>query len=191
MMKISANSAGTLQQQQEVYLDSINAKYEQLGAAAEGLYSSLFDVDSIGNVLDVLTELVEHLDIFVDTIGGLNTIIPLLGTVGLRVFKDQIGGGIADAVTNSRNLNAQLEIQKKNAELLKEYDFSKMSQGELPAVSTDAMQRNSELAQLVVDSSVEINQEQLNQIKNLQTMNADLADFASKYDSINDKIFLL
>lgn len=188
MMKVSANSAGTLQQQQETYLESINAKYEQLGAAAEGLYSSLFDVDSIGNILDVLTELVEHLDLFVDTIGGLNTIIPLLGTVGLRVFKDQIGGGIADAVTNSRNLNAQLEIQKRNAELLKEYNFSQMSQGELPAVSTDAMQRNSELAQLVADSSVEINQEQLNQIKNLQTMNADLADFASKYDSINDKI---
>ena len=201
MMKVSANSAGTLQQQQETYLESIAAKTQDMRTAFEDLYDSLFDEKSIGSFLEGITSIVEVTADFADAIGGLNTILPLLGSLGLKVFKDQIGQSISQSIVNSKNLNKELEVQKANQEFLKNMGWGKAEEA-LPQYATDALKQNEELNKTIYDLSISLNKEQKEQFNNIKNINVelgkaaisyqesvqDLNSISSKYKEINTKV---
>jgi len=55
LLNTSLESEGTLAQKNSVYLESLGAKMEQLGAAGERVKASLIDSESFGNVIELLT----------------------------------------------------------------------------------------------------------------------------------------
>ena len=52
----SANAAGTLQTQQDIYMESTAAHLQQLRTAAEGVYDSLLKSEDINGVVDAFTD---------------------------------------------------------------------------------------------------------------------------------------
>ena len=90
-LEVARNATGTLQEQQDTYLESTQAKLDQLKASSEDLFDSLLDTDSINSAIEGVTTVVDVMADFADALGGLNNIVPLLGSIGLKVFKDQIG----------------------------------------------------------------------------------------------------
>lgn len=171
MMNVAANATGTLQQQQETYLDSISAKYEQLGTAAEELYSNLFNTDTIKDTLEGITSAIEVLADFTDAIGGLDTIIPMLGVLGLKVFKDQIGQSVSQSVANISNMNAQLEIQKQNElelERIFEDRASQSSMAAMPALATSQLEEAKRLYSDINDLSISLNENQKQQFNTIK-----------------------
>lgn len=116
----SQTSAGTLQKQQDTYMDSLEAHLEQLGTAGERVYDAFFDSDSMKDLLDTLTVVVETFAGFVESIGGGGNLLLGFGSAAMRVFSTQIAGSISRVVTNLGIMKqatiqnqAELEIQSQ------------------------------------------------------------------------------
>ena len=123
-LETSRNAAGTLQEQQDTYMESTIAHLNQLRAASEDLYDSLLDPEGLNPLIDGLTSITNLFSNFVDSIGGGGSVLLALGSIGSQVFSRQLATGIAGFITNLQNakdnaaqLRAELEItnQYKNS----------------------------------------------------------------------------
>lgn len=108
----SQNAEGELQKQQDTYMESVQAHLEQMSAAWEGVYDSILDPDSIKTFADAMKNVANFTENFVDSIGGGIPLLQMLGSIGLKVFRNQIGQGIVKVIDN-------IKISKQNAEQLK------------------------------------------------------------------------
>lgn len=99
-LETSANAAGTLQEQQDIYMESTQAHLAQLKASWEDLYDSLLDADAINGVSDALSGMVSLMANFVDSIGGGSGLLLALGAIGTKVFSKQIAGGLMTLINN-------------------------------------------------------------------------------------------
>lgn len=106
---IAQNAAGTLQKQQDIYLESTRAHLNQLKASVEDLYDSSINPDSLEPLIDGLAEAAQFGAKFVDSIGGGGALLTSLGAIGVSVFSNQIAKGINTTITN-------FEIAKRNAQ---------------------------------------------------------------------------
>ena len=82
------NSAGSAEQENAVYMESLKGKLNNLNSAWQSFATSTIDSDWIKNILTSLTELIK----FIDKIGGLPTILAT-ATSALLLFK---GGLVLD-----------------------------------------------------------------------------------------------
>jgi TP901 family phage tail tape measure protein len=123
-LEVSKTSEGTLEEQQEIYMQSLEAHLNELSAAGEKVYSALFDTDSFKDLLDVLTALTNQVATFIDAIGGGGNLLLAFGSIATRVFSKQLSDGIATYVTNIKGAidnNKQLAAQEA---IMKEFDFA-------------------------------------------------------------------
>lgn len=107
----SANAAGTLQQQQDIYLESTAAHLQQLRTEAEETYDILFNQDTINGFTDVLTNTLSVFNDFIDGLGGGANAFVYFGSMVTRIFNKQIGQGIQTQLEN-------IKLYKKNLENL-------------------------------------------------------------------------
>lgn len=122
----SQNSEGELQKQQDIYIDSLEGKLEQLGLAGEKIFDAMFDSDSMKDLIEGLTTAAEIFAGFIDNIGGGGALLGHLGVIALNLFKNQIAGGIAVAWNN---LSGMYNNTIENTQRLMQLEAQKMSQG--------------------------------------------------------------
>ena len=123
-LNTSANAAGTLQRQQDIYMESTQAHLNQLKAASEDLYDSLLDEGSINAFADGLTFVVQRLTDLVDGLGGGGNTLLALGSIGTKVFSQQIAQGLSTTIKNlqgvkhnAAQVSAQFEILRQFKDL--------------------------------------------------------------------------
>lgn len=116
-LETSRNALGTLQEQQDIYIDGTQAALQRLKTAQEDLYDSLLDSSSIKNVADGLRVITNQVTSFVDAIGGGQSVLFGLGAVASQVFGKMFASSIATTISNFQGLKqnaldvqAQLEI---------------------------------------------------------------------------------
>ena len=108
-LSISEGAAGTLQQQQDIYMESAAAHIQQMKTSFEGLYDSLLDEDSIIAVTDALTNVVNLLTNLVDALGGGANTLLAFGSIATRVFSKNLAQGIAITIDNIKRLKINTE----------------------------------------------------------------------------------
>ena len=99
----SQNSAGTLQKQQDIYMDSIEAHLKQLTVASEKFWDALINNDAMNSFIDLFTGLVDLAGNFTESIGGA---IPLLMSLTPLVSKSlgkNIGEFVSSQVSNFKS----------------------------------------------------------------------------------------
>jgi len=79
-------AAGTLQEQQDIYMDSTAAHLQILKASMEDIYDSLADTDSINSIIDAMSDAATFAATLIDSLGGGIPILQSLGAIGLTVF---------------------------------------------------------------------------------------------------------
>ena len=99
-LQVATDAAGTLDEQQSIYMDSIAAKINQLTAAGEGLVSTLFNPDDFKPAVDVLTQLLNLLTDVINVTGGASNAFLGLASIMAKTFSNQVGRGIANFVQN-------------------------------------------------------------------------------------------
>ena len=109
-------SAGTLQKQQEIYAQSWEGASKRVKAAMEGIYQAVLDdsffitlTNGFADILNVVGQLAEGL-------GGLKTILPLIGALMLKTFSSQISnsiGNISEKIALSTNSGKKALIEDK------------------------------------------------------------------------------
>lgn len=121
-IETSGNAAGTLQEQQDIYMDRTVAHLQQLRTATEDLYDSLFETKSFNNLLDGIIGAVDLLGNFADAIGGGGNALLLLGTIGTQVFSKQIAAGLATTIMNFQTAKENATQLSAEMEILNQFD---------------------------------------------------------------------
>ena len=101
------NSDGTLQKQADIYAESWEAARDRVKAAAEAIYSDLLDDSAFINVLNIVEELLQGVDLLIDSFGGFGSMLPLIGSVLLKIF----GPDLTSSIDNMM-YNMQLSTEK-------------------------------------------------------------------------------
>ena len=150
----SQGSAGALQKQNEIYLDSMEAHLNQLSAAADGLYDSLLDPEGLNKIIDGLTKVVELVDNMVQGLGGGGNLLLTLGSIGVNVFSNQISRGITSTIRNTQGLISNLKNANAQAELFQEILNANADDSRFSEVIT-AAEKLRELSSLMTDEEKE------------------------------------
>lgn len=96
----AANSDGSLQEQADIYAESWEAARNRVKASLEAIYSDLIDDEFFIDVYNNIAEMVDGVDNFIDSIGGMKTVLLGLGTVFLSMVKTKIGPAMQNLATN-------------------------------------------------------------------------------------------
>ena len=122
-LEISKNAMGTLQHQQDIYMESTQAHINQLSTAWERVYSAMIDKDVIIGVTDGLTSIVKLIAQFTESVGGGIGVLNILGTTFTKVFSTQIARelmifnhNIQSSFDTMRNQNFAKAISSQFAE---------------------------------------------------------------------------
>ena len=114
----SENSAGTLDEMQSEYMESLEGKINALVASLQGALTSLFDQDSLGPMIEGLTEIVDLFTQLTEAIGGGEAALTAMSAVGMRMFSGNIGRGISNIIANRQSgqqAKANVEAAQANA----------------------------------------------------------------------------
>ena len=111
-LNTSKDAMGTLQQQQDIYMESTEAHLQQLETQWEDFYDSLFDTDTMNDLIDDLTDIVKLFTNFIDGVGGGKN--ALVGLVAVLTSIKPIGGAISNEISNIivKSQNAKLNAQE-------------------------------------------------------------------------------
>ena len=96
-LETSANAAGTLQKQQDTYMESTAAHLKQLKTESQRTYDIMFDPETVNGFIDVFSDALSLFNNFIEGIGGGGKALTYLGTIAAQVFNKQIAQGILKA----------------------------------------------------------------------------------------------
>lgn len=113
-LKIAQNSDGSLQKQANIYAESWEAAQKRVQAALQSIYQDLLDDKAFIAVTNAASTFLNTIDNIIDSLGGLKTILPLLGTVGLKLFGKDIreAGASAYSLISGKDSQSQKDAEK-------------------------------------------------------------------------------
>ena len=119
-IQTAANATGALQQQQETYMESMQAHFQGLSTEWQRTYDIIFNPDTMNETVDVVTKLLEKFNDFIEGIGGGSKAIIYFASLFTNLLSRQVGEGLQRIVSN-------IEIIRKNENILKSHaDYIKM-----------------------------------------------------------------
>lgn len=127
-LEAAQTSLGTINQQQDIYLDSLEGKLNTLQSTFEGFINSIFDVDDIKPFIDDITGLIKLLTGFTTSIGTTSIFSGILG-VGAKVFSNNIGDQVMKASENRKARKKRQESIEEGNKLLSEIDVDSSQLG--------------------------------------------------------------
>lgn len=119
-LSIAQNSEGALQEQQDIYAESWEAASKRAQAATENIYQALLNDEFFIKLTNIFAEMTEGLGEFLDNIGGMKTVLLLLGSIITQVFNQQIANGLTKV---GYNIFSMTKKGKQELETLKTAGF--------------------------------------------------------------------
>lgn len=99
---LSENASGALDEQQGIYMESLQAKIQKLQTTWEGFVTELVDSNNFKGAIDGFSSLISGATTLTETLGGLTPVLTLVSSLMLKSFSGQIAEGISNI-----NLNMQ------------------------------------------------------------------------------------
>lgn len=132
-LETSKKSAGELQRQQDIYMESTEAHLQKLSTEAEKTYDILFDTDTVNGMTDAVTELMTLLNAYLSSFGGgLRSISGIALTLG-NIMSKQLGGGLGRITQNWQKIGMAKDEDKFKEDIKQAYK----TQGK--SISDDAL----------------------------------------------------
>ena len=119
-IQMARESTGSLQEQQDKYMESTEAHLNRLTASTERFMDALIDDEVINDLIDVLSSTVDVLANFVEGLGGGTKALSMLGAVGVDVFSKKISESLLITIKNMEAAKKQAEDTKKAFENINE-----------------------------------------------------------------------
>ena len=166
-LEMAENAAGTVDKQQSIRMESLEAKMNSMSAAAEGLWSSLIDSDGLKSLVDTLTEILNLINSIVKSIGGGGNVAGFLMSSLIRGGSRQIGESIQNMQYN------RMQTQMANANMANFRDLM-ISQG-ATANADGTLQFDMQNSPILGGSTTELVNTILRGFKNREMMNPEEA----------------
>ena len=152
-LETSANAAGTLQEQQDIYMESTKAHLEQLATEAERTYDILFNQETVNGFADALTGLLNIFNDFLAGLGGGANDFVYFGSIITNIFSKQIASGINNAINNIEKLKQNIATVNLMREVVNEGES--IEGAERPAYVENDLARAQEILSIQKDMSNE------------------------------------
>lgn len=166
-------SAGTLQKQQDIYAESWEGASKRVKAAMEGIYQAVLDdsffitlTNGFADILNVVGQLAEGL-------GGLKTILPLVGALMLKTFSSQISNSIG-------NISEKIALSTKSGKKALIEDKQKWNQALIDNAKSDGTVTGDTIAN-VNKQRGELNNKLIETQTELQASNKSLTESEEAY----------
>lgn len=99
-LDISRGASGTLNEQQDIYEDSVDAAKKRNQAAREELYQNILDPDTIKNFVNASTQFTNVINNMVEAVGGGGKAIAAFGLILTKVFQKQLNKELSTFMQN-------------------------------------------------------------------------------------------
>lgn len=99
-LEIAQNSEGTLQKQADIYAERWEAAKDRVQASLEAIYSDLVDENFFIGLNNGLASVIDGVDDFIDSIGGLKGILGGVATILLTVLSSKISPALENLKYN-------------------------------------------------------------------------------------------
>lgn len=101
------NADGSLQEQADIYAESWEAARDRVTASLETIYDQLLDDKAFIQLTNVFSKLLNVISQLIKTLGGLPGILSIIGTIGFKIFGNDITKSIQRMMYN-------IKISSKN-----------------------------------------------------------------------------
>ena len=171
-INVAKKASGTLDEQQEIYMEGTEAHLNRLKAQFEELYSNVFKSDEINTIVDLFTNMTKSANNFIASFGGGVKSIIGLGTIVANIFNQQIINGINQASQNMKKYNNNVEMLKEKQAMLLENKTSSNQNDSPQSAFSEAVLANTreqlEYAEKIQEARIGLNTEQYNTLTNYQ-----------------------
>ena len=174
-LNASENSLGTLQRQQDIYMDSAEAHLQKMKTSTEGVYDSLLDADSIKLFADIMNGVAIATEKFIDSIGGGTGAFSLLFSVLTHFGKSTITNEIVN-MANSFGIGA------KNVDMFAQ---SLQLVNQLSNVKDEGIKEIVSMYNQIKDRGIELTATQKEELEILANLTKD---YANQKTEIENKI---
>ena len=99
-LETSKTSMGSLQMQQDIYMESTEAHLQQLSTAWEKFFDLLVDNESVNDFADTLTGIVSLLNNVLESVGGGDNFLTGMGGIGTLLFGKTFSQSLSTVVLN-------------------------------------------------------------------------------------------
>lgn len=117
--EMAGNSQGALDEQQAIYMDSLQAKLQKLSTTWEGFVTELVDSNNFKGAIDGLSDIIDGATKLTDTLGGLTPVLTLVGSLMVKSFGKNMAAGVTNAVQNMAreqiHINNEAILRQKGA----------------------------------------------------------------------------
>ena len=117
-VETSKNSLGTLQEQQDIYMESVAAHVKSLKTELQRTYDTMFESESVNNWIDALDTGLGFFNNFIEGINGGGKALTLFGAIAVNVFGKQIVNSLMRVHHNFQVFRAQIGNSKLKADLI-------------------------------------------------------------------------
>ena len=164
-LSVSQNSAGTLQEQADIYAESWEAAQKRVKAATESIYADLLDDEFFIDLTNNLANILNFIDKLIDSMGGLPGLLSTISTLIFSLAGDKIAVGLKNMVFDIQNLvtHGQAYINMKN----------------------EAAQMGSQMAKEMMGSSDNVGQAQADAYLKINNLQLSLTANAKKLNEID------
>ena len=201
------NAVGSLNKQQSLYLESVDAQLNKLQTSWEAVYKELFDVDTIKSFASALSDIAGLTKNIIGSLGGgkgvFMTILPTITQITSKDLTKNLSGVIANiqrATENANKLKAEMAISEvyKNVGL-KDETLNKMigmkqqvlGYGDLPSDEQNNWLDN------ILDTTAALQKEKeewenvLDEIHKVQKIFTENADGIAVFDDTKENLQIL
>lgn len=190
---------GTLNEQAEIYAESWEGARNRVQAAAQQIYAALIDDDFFISLNNGFADVLGVLGDFIENLGGVKTILPMIASALLVAFGPNIAGLIDELDYRIKRMNgtlAQEALATQKAAAEKNEELSKLSIG---TAADQAQAKNTairlNLQEQILSNTKILGEEKANQyiqeldiLKILQDQTVELQKQADKADqSVKDR----
>jgi len=118
---VAANSLGTLNTQNAIYMQSTEAHLEKLKASQERVFSALIDSDNVNDTIDAIDGLVVGLANFIESLGGGIGLLTKFGAIALWAFGPALANNITKAINSFKMMRRESALAAEQQKLIYQY----------------------------------------------------------------------
>lgn len=104
----ATEATGSLDEQQEIYMDRVETHLQQVKTAWEGVYNQVFNEKDIIKVADAIKNILEGVETFLDTVGGFKPVLDMVITLMLQAFGPKMAQEVDRTFSNIKNVFANM-----------------------------------------------------------------------------------
>lgn len=176
-VETSMSSQGTLQKQQDIYMESTAAHLQQMQTAWEGVKDAILKPDDINPLIDTFGGFADTTKALIDSLGGLPGVLITVGTIGARVFGPVLGENIDSIINNFGIMRQQNQALISELQMVQELKTGQFANDE----GVTALVQQIEKLQAVYGN---INSAQANMHKNLIKIASEALNTKLQYEAM-------